>query len=271
MKKLLTLILVFYTFSLILEASCSEQLKICLRESFEPKEYELAISEDSFDILRPSEKYFGMPKIAYVTRKFTYRKFKEIEELFLEKPIYVVKTPNGKLRVVDAHHHILAVFKNILILKTRFGDDFKKLKFKVVELADFTGKSYQSFNKYILDNNYIYLRVGEDLTDLPLHIQDLTSDYERGIVYLLIKGKVITKDKTPFIEFYVGDILKKHIKPAQKNVWSKKELLRYSRFVQDNPGLFSDIPGIKIKKVSNRKIIYQIRKYLESITWYLEK
>jgi hypothetical protein len=271
MNKVIFFIFLLLTDYSYANTSCTSHIKQLLRQDRVVKKYNLPITKKTFENLHPSQKYFGLPKIAYVTRKFNYRKFSEIKELFEDKPVYVVKSPKGKLWIVDAHHHSLGAFLNFRTLKRRFTKDLSELKLEIIELDDFTGRTEVDFIQFLKDQKYMYLRKGEEVRDLPRHVNDLTSDYERGIAYLLIKGKVITKDKTPFVEFYIADILKKYIKPPLTNIWSKDELLKYSSFVQENRDLFTDILGIKIKNVSKNKFSNKIDKYLESLAWYLSQ
>lgn len=148
--------------------TCNDELALFLRaDTKELQHFSLDTLEDKLPFFQPGQSAYGLPKIAYVHHYFAHKSLKKINSLFEEKEILAVIGPNKRLWIVDGHHHFYAVTSGFDILKKRFPKKMDNLELNVKILDSFVGKTSKEFETYLRENNYVYLKSGEKITDLP--------------------------------------------------------------------------------------------------------
>ena len=155
--------------------------------------------------LRPTQAVVGMRVIEAKTYDYLRLSPDEFKKFLKQNLVPVVSAPDGNFYMIDHHHEAIAASKMgsdhvFCALK----QDYSKLK----DMPTFWTKMEEKKWVYLADKNGVEITV----KNLPKDLMGMADDPYRSLSWFARQQGAYQKTDVPFVEFYWGALLRKHIK-----------------------------------------------------------
>lgn len=155
--------------------------------------------------LRPTQIAVGMKEVHERVKKLRGMKAHELEAYLKKWPAPVVLGPNGRVYLVDRHHHARACWEaGIGLIRVESLADFSKLSF-----TEFFGKLEAKGWLHLYDQ---FGCGPHDPEHLPENVRCLADDPYRSLAWMLRHAGGYEKSAALFSDFAWADFLRKNLK-----------------------------------------------------------